>query len=183
MAAVINTTPDRRSGTAAGRSGVVAGPSSTRPTLRVVAGGRAAGDPITSGARPATDRSGRPTPTSAPRRHAPSVYWRRRMVVGFVAVFGLTVVWLAAVGAAAVASGGPESTSGAADAVAADAVVDGSSPAGPVYVVQPGDTLWSIAASLDLDGDIRAVVGELADRTGGAALQPGQRIRLDGLAS
>lgn len=48
----------------------------------------------------------------------------------------------------------------------------------PVYVVQPGDTLWSIAATLHPDGDIRDTVDRLVERNGSAALQTGQRLRL-----
>ena len=48
-----------------------------------------------------------------------------------------------------------------------------------VYVVQPGDTLWDIARALAPDGDPRALVHELADTAGGAALEPGQRIVID----
>ncbi len=49
------------------------------------------------------------------------------------------------------------------------------------YVVQPGDTLWSIARSLHPSGDLRPVVDSLESRAGGAALVPGQRLRVDGL--
>jgi len=47
-------------------------------------------------------------------------------------------------------------------------------------VVQPGDTLWSIATSLDGDGDVRAVVDEIQPLNGlnSAALVPGQTILL-----
>jgi nucleoid-associated protein YgaU len=47
-------------------------------------------------------------------------------------------------------------------------------------VVQPGDTLWSIATSLDGDGDVRAVVDEIQELNGlnGAALVPGQTLLL-----
>ena len=49
-----------------------------------------------------------------------------------------------------------------------------------VYVVQPGDTLWEIADKFNPKGtDIRHTVDELADITGGAQLQPGQRIVLN----
>ena len=46
-----------------------------------------------------------------------------------------------------------------------------------VHVVQPGDTMWSIAAErTPAGGDIRAVVDRLVDHNGGAALVVGQRI-------
>jgi len=49
-----------------------------------------------------------------------------------------------------------------------------------VYVVQPGDTLWEIADKFNPEGtDIRYTVDELASITGGAQLQPGQRIVLN----
>ena len=48
-----------------------------------------------------------------------------------------------------------------------------------VYVVRPGDTLWDIARALAPGGDPRALVHELAEAAGGAALEPGQRIVLD----
>ena len=50
-----------------------------------------------------------------------------------------------------------------------------------VYVVQPGDTLWDIARALAPDGDPRALVHQLADAAGGAALDPGQQIIIDEL--
>lgn len=46
------------------------------------------------------------------------------------------------------------------------------------YVVQPGDTLWSIAHDLVPTGDVRAEVDRLADLNGTAALQAGQHLRL-----
>jgi nucleoid-associated protein YgaU len=47
-------------------------------------------------------------------------------------------------------------------------------------VVQPGDTLWSIATSLGGDGDVRAVVDEIQELNdlNGAALVPGQTLLL-----
>lgn len=49
------------------------------------------------------------------------------------------------------------------------------------HVVQPGDTLWGIATSLQSEGDLRPLVDELARRAGPGGLQPGQRLSLDGL--
>jgi nucleoid-associated protein YgaU len=47
-------------------------------------------------------------------------------------------------------------------------------------VVRPGDTLWSIAASLDGDGDVRAVIDDIQELNGlnGAVLVPGQTLLL-----
>ncbi|MBA2282449.1 MAG: LysM peptidoglycan-binding domain-containing protein [Acidimicrobiia bacterium] len=44
------------------------------------------------------------------------------------------------------------------------------------HVVQPGDTLWSIANDLAPGRDLRPVVDALAAANGGAVLVPGQRI-------
>ena len=49
------------------------------------------------------------------------------------------------------------------------------------YVVQPGDTLWSIARQLQPEGDVRPLVDQLSARHGGSALQAGERLDLDGL--
>ena len=54
-----------------------------------------------------------------------------------------------------------------------------SVPPRAVYVVQPGDTVWSIARELDPSGDPRAMVDRIVDLNGSAALQPGQRLRLN----
>ncbi len=46
----------------------------------------------------------------------------------------------------------------------------------PVVVVQPGDTLWSIARARQPEGDVRALVDELVSLNGGASLAIGQRV-------
>ncbi len=49
-----------------------------------------------------------------------------------------------------------------------------------IYVVQPGDTLWSIATAVSVDGeDIRPLVDHLKSVAGGSALDVGQRIVID----
>jgi nucleoid-associated protein YgaU len=47
-------------------------------------------------------------------------------------------------------------------------------------VVRPGDTLWSIAASLEGSGDVRAVVDEIQElnRLDDPVLVPGQTLLL-----
>ncbi len=46
------------------------------------------------------------------------------------------------------------------------------------YVVQPGETLWSIASRLDPGADPRPLVSELEARIGSDAVYPGERIAL-----
>lgn len=49
-----------------------------------------------------------------------------------------------------------------------------------IYVVQPGDTLWSIATEVSVEGeDIRPIVDHLKSVAGGASLDVGQRIIID----
>jgi hypothetical protein len=50
---------------------------------------------------------------------------------------------------------------------------------GEVYVVQPGDTLWSIAAELAPESDPRPVVDALRAANGGPELQVGDRLTVD----
>ena len=44
------------------------------------------------------------------------------------------------------------------------------------YIVQPGDTLWSIAERVKPTGDPRPLVAQLASQTGSYNVQPGERI-------
>jgi hypothetical protein len=50
--------------------------------------------------------------------------------------------------------------------------------AGSVYVVQPGDTLWTLARRAQPSGDLRPLVGRLAAAQDGRPLQAGQRLVL-----
>ncbi len=47
-----------------------------------------------------------------------------------------------------------------------------------VYTVQPGDTLWTIAARLDPSADPRPLVVQLAAQTGSETVVPGEKIDL-----
>jgi hypothetical protein len=49
---------------------------------------------------------------------------------------------------------------------------------GDVYVVQPGDSMWTIAQRLDPAGDPRVIVSQLESQVGSDTLQPGEHIRL-----
>jgi nucleoid-associated protein YgaU len=48
--------------------------------------------------------------------------------------------------------------------------------AAEVHVVQPGDTLWTIARAFQPTGDVRPLVAELSKAMGNHPLQPGQRV-------
>tara|TARA_B100000945_G_scaffold286564_1_gene257536 strand:- start:1501 stop:1968 length:468 start_codon:yes stop_codon:yes gene_type:complete len=47
-----------------------------------------------------------------------------------------------------------------------------------IYIVAPGDTLWSIASTIDNDGDPRDTIDRLADLNGGSSIYIGQRLIL-----
>ena len=65
----------------------------------------------------------------------------------------------------------------AASVVLARAAAGGLAPVDRM-VVQPGDTLWSIAAVLDPHGDERPLVDRLAQELGGSTLYPGETIAI-----
>lgn len=121
-----------------------------------------------------------PGPVSPPRPHlkaieggrAPArvaqqaVYrCRRLLAVALLVVVTVATLLLADAVAARTAGGGnPRSVAGT------------SAPV--VHVVQPGDTLWSIARGMGGDGDVRLVVDRLRDLNGRAPLTIGQRLQL-----
>jgi len=105
-------------------------------------------------------------PPPAPRRRSrSSIYWRRRALVLVAAVL-LVIAARAALGAL---GGGP---------LAAPETPAGRGGAAAVYVVQPGDTYWSIARNLQPSGDVRVLVDKLSSEHGGAPLQPGEQLAL-----
>lgn len=93
-----------------------------------------------------------------------AVYRRRRLgaliTIGLLVAVGLSVMGAPSSGA----SRSPLPAAGT------DAAVE--------YVVQPGDTLWSIAADVAPDVDRRVVVDRLAAVNGGVDLRVGQRLVL-----
>ena len=98
---------------------------------------------------------------------SPSVYRRRRFLVSVA--LGLLVSALSLLGGELI--GRVTGTTGAPVVAAVGEPV--------VYVVQPGDTLWSIAGSINPEGrDVRSTVDRLAEAAGGPILQPGQRVVL-----
>jgi hypothetical protein len=110
----------------------------------------------------------------APSRPAPTVrtYRRRRLAVLLAATALVLFAPVAASRAVAAFRDVPASVPERRPAP----VTPSSTRAG--YVVQPGDTLWSIARKLQPDGDLRALVHQLVDANGGADLDVGQRLVL-----
>jgi hypothetical protein len=92
-------------------------------------------------------------------RASPATYWRRRLVAVAVGVAALVMV-----GKAGVALGD------------SPLAVPERRPAATPYVVQSGDSLWSITARLEPGRDPRPLVDALAASRGGAALVPGEVI-------
>ncbi|HEY8093617.1 MAG TPA: LysM peptidoglycan-binding domain-containing protein [Acidimicrobiales bacterium] len=107
---------------------------------------------------------------------APTVapYQRRRLTVLFAAVVAAALLIPAASRAAAAFRDVPASVSERRPAPALT-VEPGASG---TYVVQPGDTLWSIARRLQPEGDVRPLVHRLIDVNGDTALEIGQRLAL-----
>jgi hypothetical protein len=97
------------------------------------------------------------------RRAGRSTYLRRRLT----AVVLVLAAVLATAQAGAALGGSPHEAPGRAPAVAE-------------VVVEPGDSLWSVAERLAPGEDPRPVVDALADARRGAPLLPGETIRWDG---
>jgi len=131
-----------------------------RPQLRLLEGGR------------------------APSRLAQQATYRRRRllasVVAFAAIVAFVLLATAAVarfaGGAPSAAGGPPPTSAAATSAAGVAALS----AAPSVVVQPGDTLWSIAADVAPDADVRITVDQLIALNGASPIVAGQELILPG---
>lgn len=104
-----------------------------------------------------------PSPVAPVARPLDPEVYRRRRLAAVAVVVGL-LLGLASFGRQADATP-------TAEAEAAEAVL---------VVVQPGDTLWTIAQSLVDDADPRPLVAELTDLAGGATIQPGQLLRVPG---
>jgi hypothetical protein len=130
------------------------------------------------------------------RRRRRTFRRRRVSVLAFLIVF-VVVVGASARTAGALFDGlrstvvvdaGATGTSGASPADAPTATGSPTAAADPrplvaggTYVVQSGDTLWSIAQRLRPGSDPRAVVDALSSRVPGGALEPGQRLDVSDL--
>ena len=99
-----------------------------------------------------------------------AVYRRRRLLALTLALVVVVAVTLLATAAVArIAGGAPSAAGGPSSGVAA---------AAPTVVVQPGDTLWSIAAAVAPDADVRITVDQLIALNGSSPIVPGQELVL-----
>jgi nucleoid-associated protein YgaU len=101
----------------------------------------------------------------SPRLRA--TYRRRRLVVAILAVMALAVAVAGGRAVLGTLQPNPPGTG---------AVSSLEPAAGPVVVVQAGDTLWGIARRLAPGADVRPVVDQLAAAHGTGPLQPGERL-------
>ena len=100
----------------------------------------------------------------APEGAPAQLLWRRIITTAVVGV----LLWLVVSTAMTVGAW----ASGTSAAVAAP------SDAPAVHVVEPGDTVWSIARQYRPEGDIRPFVDTIVALNGGSELLVGQRVRL-----
>ena len=127
-----------------------------------------------------TRATARPRPTTQSRRTvaagsarvvSPVTYWRRRIAVVVIAV--ALVLVMARAGAAL---GGSTPAASERHPAHFSAVTTTAKST----VVQPGDSLWTVAERLAPDSDPRPVVDALSSARHGTELTPGETISWDG---
>jgi nucleoid-associated protein YgaU len=96
-----------------------------------------------------------------------AVFRRRRLAALAVVTALVVAVFLLASSALAGGAGG-----------GVPSPATGGSAAPVVHVVQPGDTLWSIAGKVAPGADVRLTVDRLVELNGGAPLEVGDRLVL-----
>lgn len=97
-------------------------------------------------------------------RPTTELFVRRRLLVSFVLVAVVVTLWVGAGSVLANRGGAPASTSAVRPAT--------------TYVVQPGDTMWSIASQFHGHSSQVGYVDALVAVNGGASLQVGQVMTL-----
>jgi hypothetical protein len=107
-------------------------------------------------------------PARPPSVPSAAVIHRRRVVAGGGAAMILLGLFVGLQALFGRPGGGPLASVGSPAAV---------QPAvARIWLVHPGDTLWSIALASGASGDIRPLVARMSAEVGGRPLQPGERI-------
>ncbi|HVM09218.1 MAG TPA: LysM domain-containing protein [Acidimicrobiales bacterium] len=129
---------------------------------------------MTAIALPLQGTTPRRLPAGARRRHAPSVYRRRRVAV----LLGIVSAVVGGHAALEAFGGGPLTAVEGRQSLDGTVVIelDTQPVAKATYVVRSGDTLWTIARRIQPQGDVRPLVDALAAERDGRPLQPGERI-------
>jgi hypothetical protein len=96
------------------------------------------------------------------------VWWFRRAIAIGLLVAVILCSWIAVRAALGRIGGGPLAITGAPGGL--------QRAAARIWIVRPGDTLWSIAEAVDPRGDVRPLVDRLAAETGRTVLYPGEAI-------
>lgn len=123
---------------------------------------------------------------SLARARAATMYRRRRIGFALAAVVFAYGLWSLALGVVQIAGAAPGqdfsgsiTTPSANGQIAVTAVHTPDVSSVSLHVVQPGETLWSIAGGLGSTGDLRETVDQIAQLNGGrTTLRPGQRLVL-----
>ena len=105
-------------------------------------------------------------------RPSPAVYRRRRLAVLLCATFVVAFGWIGLHQLTGQSGDGPLTVAGRPVSVSPQLVSH------TVDVVQPGDTLWSLARRAQPQGDIRPLVAALDAQRHGAPLQVGETVEM-----
>jgi hypothetical protein len=118
---------------------------------------------------------GRPALRLVPAARRPSYRRRRVAALLVVALLGIGA-WTTVRAAARLLDGDPLNTIGQRGPTEQPVRLPMAPVASRIHVVEPGDTLWSIARDDHPTGDIRALVDQLASGRHGRPLQVGEAV-------
>ena len=111
------------------------------------------------------------------QRPTAQVYARRRLIAFLTLVTIVAALWVGTGSVLANRGSVPASTPAVRPAVAAAPLAAAAAPAAQ-YIVQPGDTLWSIGERLRGEHSLADYVASLVDANGGASVSVGQVLVL-----
>jgi hypothetical protein len=109
----------------------------------------------------------------ARRRPSKAVYRRRRIAVLLCAAVVIALGWVALHRLTGMSGGGPLTVAGQ-----PVSEINASLATHTHVIVQPGDTLWSIARRAQPTGDIRPLVSTIEAKRHGRPLQVGETIQI-----
>jgi nucleoid-associated protein YgaU len=103
---------------------------------------------------------------------------RRAVVLALLATVVVAVVLLGGAASTRLAGGGHPSAAAGASSPTSAVALRAAEVAATSWVVAPGDTLWSIAARVAPDADVRETVDRLVELNGKRPIYVGQHLRL-----